>query len=216
MTLVDLFNATFTVDIRDDIVDCLQQAYAASLTAHDPSVGHDAASFGFLNYKSRVHYLKQLKDESRGITLARSHPFFSLQIGPFFLSSYNAGDSSETELARCFPRNRLRARNMAHLNAGQLLLELNLPEPDDANCRHLILCDTGDAIFGLRTVFVGVPVDTDKGRISQWSRIFPIWEKPAMDFSVPEAPKGPLAPVESVQPVTLTLKPRSQILPEQK
>lgn len=220
MALEELFNSTFTQDIRNDLVECIQNAYAASAAAHDPSVGHDAASFGFLNYKSRVHYLRQLKDDKRGIAVARLHPFFSLQVGEFKVSAYNAGDSTETELAKCFPRNRRRARKVAGLNAQQLTLDLNLPdEEDDSNCRHLILCDLGDAINGLRAVFIGVPVETDNGKISRWSSHYPIWERPALDFAPGDSPFGPhqapVVPVETIQPVKLVLKPKPKALPEQ-
>jgi hypothetical protein len=217
MKLKELFHATFTDDILNDLIECIQNAYAATALAHDPSVGHDAASFGFLNYKSRVHYLKQLHDDKRGILVARLHPFFSLQIGEFKLSSYNAGDSSETELAKCFPRNKGRAVKVTELNAKQLTLDLGLAEEDDSHCRHLILCDLGDAINGLRRLFIGVPVEAENGKMcSRWSQYFAIWESPALNFAPQGGPIAPVpvAPVELVQPPKLVLKPTQIIVPD--
>jgi len=218
MTLDKLFLQTFTGSIQQDLIDCLQNAYDVNMPIHDPSVGHDPASFGFLNYKTKTFNLKNLAGVNPDIAIARANPYLSLQIGEFRLSAYNAGDASMVEdLMECFPRNKNRAPEMTKENAVQLRLDLNLPEElDDSDCRHLVLCDVGDPFNGMAAVFIGVPVKTEKGKISKWSHQWVLWQRADFDFApgdTPIGPVGPVAPVERIQPLKLVRKPQQKAEP---
>lgn len=218
MTLDELFAETFTEAIQQDLIHSIQNAYDVNMPIHDPSVGHDAASFGFLNYKTKTFNLKNLAKEDNEISIARSNPYLSLQVGDFQLSAYNAGDASMVDdLMECFPRNKNRATEVTKENVVQLRLDLNLPEElDDSQCRHLVLCDVGDPINGMAAIFIGVPVKTEKGKISKWSHQWVIWNRSDFDFAptdVPIGPIGPVAPVETIQPLKLVRRSQPKVEP---
>jgi hypothetical protein len=216
MNLEDLFKITFTSRLQEDLVEALQNAYGVNMPLHDESIGHDAASFGFLNYKTKTFNLKNLATDNPEIAISRSAPYLSLRVGDFLLSAYNAGDASMVDdLMQCFPRNQNRAPEVTRENVIQLKLDLNIPDEFDvSDCRHLLLCDVGDPTNGLAAVFIGVPVQTEKGKISRWGAQWELWRRPGIDFGpdfAPIQPVGPVAPVESNQPLILTRKPQRKV-----
>lgn len=211
MMLDDLFHSAFPHKLQADLVEAIAGAYARNMPLHDESIGHDAASFGFLNYKTKTFNLKNLAADNPEIKIVRSSPYLLLQAGEFLLSSYNAGDASmEDDLLQCFPRNKNRAPVMTRENVIQLKLDLKLPDEEDfTGCRQLVLCDVGDPTNGLAAVFIGVPVETDKGKISKWGTHWELWRRPGMDVSIdftPIQPARPVVPPEILQPINLIRK----------
>ena len=51
----------------DAIVEKIRQAYEVNYDYYDPSIGHDAMTFGLMVYKSKVHFLSQLEEEHEDI-----------------------------------------------------------------------------------------------------------------------------------------------------
>lgn len=211
--LESLLDTWFTPGFREKLVSAYERIYAVNMESHNPDEGgHDSQSFGFLNWKTRCHILKQLAEPDKGILVIRRGRYFALSVGPFEVVPYNAGPATNRNYASAFPHNTKGAARAAMENIEQLRIPFGREleeEMDDSDCRKLILADMGDSDFGCSSLFIGVPIRTAKGRIDGWSRIKVLWEKDFTMVAVP-APFSIIekAPVETVSKPTVKLKNR--------
>lgn len=198
----------FPQDFAGNLVNAVRQAYDSNYSNFDPSIGHDAMTFGLMVYKSKVHYLSALAEDDERVTIVQKHPYFSAQVGRYRLSTYCAGHSNDVDVNTAFPLNRTRASAITTRNQAQL----NLPFPsyddlDDSACRNVILCDVGNPTEGALKVFLAIPIAKDKdGRITRWGTILPLWENEDITATTGDLDNGNLTPVEEVLPPTVTLK----------
>lgn len=206
---------TFSEEIKLYLVKQIRRAYEANFNCFDPSIGHDAMTFGLMLYKSKVHFISQLAEEFDWIKITKRYPYFDFQIGEYSISSYRAGRTMEVDLADSFPNNRTRAWKLVKVNKNQLRLPFDgSTEPDDSDCRNLILADIGNENDGLERLFLAIPSEISSDyRITKWSTIFPIWNRVENDDfgDIPALlPKDmpPLPPVEILAPPSLKLKDR--------
>jgi hypothetical protein len=202
-------NADFPPEVRNSLVTEVLRAYEANYSCYDPSIGHDLMTFGLMVYKSKVHFLSQLEDSSKKIRLLQKHPYFSLQVGRYKLSTYSAGRSSDSEIEVSFPLNKTRAGIITDRNQAQLKLPFPGFEdlPDDSECREIILTDIGNPEDGALKIFLAIPIKKDEdGRISQWGTTLLLWESEETSAIGGVAEGTFYIPAEEVQPPTVTLK----------
>lgn len=199
--LIDAFQERANAFVRK-----ICQAYEDNYACYDPSIGHDAMVFGLMIYKSKVHFLSQLEDEFEDIKVISRHPYFSMRVQNYKLSTYCAGHSGEGDITTAFPLNRTRASVIATYNERQLRLPLpGYEEPDDSQCEEVILADIGNHESGLIRLFLGIPIKTDDdGRIIRWGTTLPLWENG--NFPLPtQTPSGEdYSPVEEIDPPRIT------------
>jgi hypothetical protein len=197
--------ATFPIEIRQELTTCLRDAYEASITAHDPDVGHDAMSFGLLVYKSNVYFLSQLSARVDWMTVVTPAPSFEFQIGEYAISCYSAGHTDDVDAKDSFPNNRTRAGRIAEANSGQVRI-FDEYWKDDSACRQLILAHKGNPEEGLLEVFVAVPITKgEDGRVKEWGTVFTLWSRGIEGESELPA-SGPTAPPENVTPFRPSLR----------
>src|SRR5215510_11820064 len=106
--------------LSDVIVDKVRQAYEVNYECYNPSIGHDSMTFGLMVYKSKVHFLSQLEQEYDDIKVIARHPYFSIKVRNYKLSTYCAGRSDEYDINTAFPLNRTRASIITDRNEKQL------------------------------------------------------------------------------------------------
>jgi hypothetical protein len=200
---------TLTAEIKMGLINALRRAYESNILHFDPSIGHDAPTFGFMLYKSKVHFISELATQNPSIQIRNRFPYFSFQIGEYLFSTYRVGDSLDLDISNCFPKNRTRAWRLAIENRNQLqfpFMEEQAGPPDDSNCREVILADIGNEIEGLVRVFVGIPWEiSSRMLITKWSTQLDIWSGDINSISTPPS-FFDRAPVERVTPMRLTLK----------
>lgn len=204
----ELLKETFNDEIVEALIDKVQQAYKGNFDCYAPEIGHDAMTFGLMIYKSKVHFLSQLADEIDDVKIIQKAPSFCMRIGPYRLATYCAGRSGDADISTSFPLNRTRAPGLAESNQAQMSFYFaEDPEPDDSDCREIILNDIGNSTDGLCKLFLGVPVDTTPdGRVSKWGTTLVIW---ANDMEKPLSATPPIEdapPVEEVAPPTIVPK----------
>jgi uncharacterized membrane protein len=199
-----LLKETFSMGIRQELTTCLRDAYEASITAHEPEVGHDAMSFGLLVYKSNVFILGQLAERVDWMTVTTPAPSFEFQIGEYAISCYSAGHTDTVDAKNSFPNNRTRAGRIAEANSLQARLFEDLW--DDSACRQLILAHKGNPDEGLLEVFVAVPVTKgEDGRVKEWGTVYTLWSRGIEgEEGIPGS--GPTAPPENVAPFRPSLR----------
>ena len=206
--LIDTFQ-----EVADAIVGKIHQAYRVNYDYYDPAVGHDAMTFGLMVYKSKVHFLSQLEEEYEDIKVLSRHPYFSIKVKSYRVSTYCAGHSDESDITVAFPLNRRRASIITSHNEKQLNLPLpGCEEPDDSQCEEVVLADIGSHETGLTQLFLGVPIKTaDDGRIIRWGTILPLWQNDgSLPLPKPSLSNRELPPVEEVHPPQVTLRDKGQ------
>jgi hypothetical protein len=206
--LIDAFQA-----LAEAIVGKIHQAYSVNYDYYDPSVGHDAMTFGLMVYKSKVHFLSQLEEEYEDVKILSRHPYFCMKVKNYRVSTYCAGRSDECDIEVAFPLNRTRAALITNHNEKQLKLPFpECEEPDDSQCEEVVLADIGNHENGLVQLFLGVPIKTnDEGRIIRWGTILPLWQNDgSLPLPKPSLSKRELSPVEEVHPPQITLRDKGQ------
>ncbi len=211
----ELLQSTLTHEITDILVKTLQQAYEENFQCFDPEIGHDAMSFGLMVYKSKVHFIKKLAEEYDWIEILQHTPFFQFKIGPYSFSAYCAGHTATADIESSFPQNRTRAARLVAANKFQLRLPYpGSSEPDDSECREVVLADIGNPSDGLLRMFVGVPIEhSADNRITKWGTAYEIWSKDVAGMP-PVTPESELPPVERVVPFPLKIKEVKEISEE--
>jgi hypothetical protein len=196
----------------DAIVEKIRQAYEVNYDNYDPSIGHDAMTFGLMVYKSKVHFLSQLEEEHKDIKVLSRHPYFSMKVKNYRVSTYCAGHSDECDIQTAFPLNRTRASIITIHNEKQLRFPfVDHEEPDDSQCTEVIIADIGNHENGLMRLFLGIPIKADDdGRIMRWGTTLPLWEDGRLPLPTPSPSNRELPPVEEVHPPLVTLRDKGQ------
>ena len=205
--LIDAFQG-----VADALVEKIQQAYDENYDCYNPFIGHDTMTFGLMVYKSKVHFLSQLEEEFDTIKVLSRHPYFSLKLNDYKISTYSAGHSDEDDIETAFPLNKTRASIITTQNERQLRLPFpGYEDPDDSQCREVILADIGNHENGLMKLFLGIPIKTDgDGRIIQWGTTVSLWEDGGLTLPTSLPSPNNLPPVEDVKPPRPTLKNQNQ------
>lgn len=216
---VQLLEAAFPNEIVGKLVEAVSHAYEVTYDLYAPQYGHDAMTFGLMLYKSKVHFLKQLAEDHEWIKIVRCGACFRFEIGEYTLATHRVGDSMDADIANLFPGNRTAAPKLAERNKQQLRFEFmgdsNL-DPDDSECRNLILADVGNPSDGLCKLYLNIPSDiSPDGRVNEWSTTHLIWESKEVYVGVRRASVGDQVPEEIVVPPTITLRDTEEIKEEQ-
>lgn len=210
-----LLKESFSEEISKKLAQKIQIAYESNFSCYDPSIGHDGMTFGLMLYKSKVYFINELEKEVEWIKINRRSPYFEFQIGEYILSSYRAGYSMEVDLSNAFPKNRSRVWKLVRNNRNQSWLPFGDGEPDDSNCRHLILADIGNEVAGLQRLFLGIPAEVSPDyRVIRWSTTYEIWNRnegiKQTGSAIPNNSIPPSKPpVEKIEPPKLKLKESS-------
>jgi len=210
---VELLSQTFTPGINEQLVNSLSQAYSVSGDSYAPENGHDGMVYGLMLYKAATYFLNELSYTEDWLQVVLRSPRFLMKIGKFLVAVYKVGDSFDTEPETAFPNNRVGAYKLAKANLNQMSFEFmedGEEIEDDSKCTNLILAHVGNMDEGLTQVFLGVPTKfNEQQQITGWGTVYPIWSGGIGDFGVggikPRNPE-PMAPVEQVTPLTLSLK----------
>lgn len=162
---------------RKGIVNALDQAYAVRSALHDPSIGDDNQSFGFLVYKSECYFLSRFVEEDgyeEGLSLFEPGQLFALQAGRFVLAPYRLPYRPWKGPEKVFPYNQNGAGFLAQMNYERLR-QVSMFSDDHGPQVGIVIAHTGDSETGLQSVSLREPIEQMNGRITAWGHIERLW-----------------------------------------
>lgn len=160
----------FAPQVLDGVIEAISWAYAVNREHHDPEIGHDEGSFGYLLYKSITHRLPIVLASS---DLARVELIDGAAVviqGDARLRVYRTGTSEFDDPWTSFPSNRGAAPTMASINSQQLRLfpefDRSVPFPGGL---EFIVSHFGTAATGFRAAYLCLPVGVADDRVRRWA-----------------------------------------------
>lgn len=197
----ELFDATFTPAVIAAIVEALGAAYNTACEHHVPEHGSNETTFGFNLYHHAVHELckvvedKAVEDDAvDDVAVLSRNPTFRLGVGEFALACHRVGGSDRENIWTSFPKNEGAACTMVE---EQLWLPGYAQHLGIDKARKLILAHFGSAEDGFRAAYLCIPGKTERGRITAWIFVKPLWN--AEQKQVELKPQPALPPAEVVE-----------------
>jgi hypothetical protein len=203
----------FSRPLLDACVATLAALYEANAPLIDPDLGHDEATFRYMNYKSFKHLIPG-NVRSLGVQVESDNGALVIREGSCNLRTYAIGRSEHDDPWTSFPLNRNGAPAAAASNADQLRLFPDLA-PADATWSPgatYILGHCGTYLNGLRAVHLCLPYGSQADEtVKRWIWLRTLYRA---DTDGPAAWPMPNGPRPAVPPVVPT-RPSVIIRPTQ-
>jgi hypothetical protein len=202
------YRATFTQDVKDNIVNSVRYAYQIVHERYDETLGFNATTFGGDVYHVGTFQLGKYCTRSGG-KLERVQELKSLcrfRGGPFTLGFYKVGFSVTDNIWEHFPTSENGA--ISATDEGHPILvgleDAMIDRVDEL--RYVVVAHMGNPTDGLCAVYLCIPIHTEGGKIKRWGYAEAIYQRtlgnsaapppPPPGGPPPENPELPIAPAE--------------------
>jgi hypothetical protein len=168
----------------------MRRAYLLARDHYDPDNGVDGQIFAFAVYKIAARHFDNEIAEVPGAAVVWNSRGREIRIGEKHLRWNKVGHSERDNIETSFPSRSRSAAIAADFNVEQLALGLV-----DSDPTHWIIAHTGNAIEGLRTLYLAAPIESRNGQVTGWLRWIAIYDGQQPDEPYPALPEpGPIEP----------------------
>jgi len=203
----DAYRATFTANVKRDIVNQVRVAYNDAQENHDESCGFNATTFGHNVYHLAKFRLTKLSESSGGAfnVVGEIGGLFRMQGGEYSIGVYKVGSSAKNNIWESFPTTENGA-NPGN-NEGQPFFDgFELSMLDDVTARrYVVVAHLGNPTDGLVAVYLCIPIEKSQGKITRWGYAEQIFSGEDVLGTIPAELDIPHPAEEPEKPIVPTL-----------